>query len=172
MRRLVVGLALALGACRADPRPALSIGAAAPDFALPGVDGRTHTLAEYAGSPVLAIVFTCNHCPASQMYERRIQQLHDDFRAKGLALVAINPDDAAGIRLADLAYSDVGDSLAEMKSRATHRHLTFPYLYDGETQRVARTFGVVATPQIFVFDRQRTLRYEGRIDDSPRESAV
>ena len=165
-------LVLVLAACSSDPHPTLAIGAPAPDFALPGTDGKTHTLSEYSNNSVLAIVFTCNHCPTSQLYEDRIKKLDEDYRAKGVTVVAINPDSPDSIRLSDLGYSDVGDSLAEMKARATHRRFAFPYLHDGETQSVSLKFGVVATPHIFVFDKQRTLQYEGRIDDNPRESLV
>jgi thiol-disulfide isomerase/thioredoxin len=163
---------LPLAACNANPHPTLAIGSPAPDFALPGVDGKIHTLTEFSNSPVLAIVFTCNHCPASQLYEDRIKKLDTEYRGKGVTLVAINPDSPDAIRLSDLRYSDVGDSLAEMKSRATHRRFEHPYLYDGDTQALSTMFGVVAAPHIFVFDRQRRLRYEGRIDDNPRESLV
>src|SRR6476619_5212968 len=94
---------------------ALAIGSAAPEFSLPGVDGKTHSLAEYASSRVLAVVFTCNHCPSSQLYEDRLRQLDEDYRTKGVKLVAINSDRADAIALTELAYSDVGDSLPEMK---------------------------------------------------------
>jgi thiol-disulfide isomerase/thioredoxin len=172
MWRCLPLLVLPLAACSVDPHPTLAIGSPAPDFALPGVDGKIHTLAEYSNSAVLAVVFTCNHCPASQLYERRIKSLHQDYRDRGVTLVAINPDSPSAIRLSDLRYSDVGDSLAEMKSRAAHRQFEYPYLYDGDTQAVSTTFGAVAMPHLFVFDRQRTLQYEGRIDDNPREPLV
>ena len=172
MWRSLPFLVLLLAACRVDQHPTLAIGSPAPDFALPGVDGKTHTLTEYSRSPVLAVVFTCNHCPASQLYEARIKKLDEDYRAKGVALVAINPDNPGAVRLSDLGYSDVGDSLAEMKARASHRQFEYPYLYDGDAQAVATKFGVAALPHIFVFDRQRTLQYEGRIDDNPREPLV
>jgi thiol-disulfide isomerase/thioredoxin len=172
MWRSLPFLVLSLSACSVDPHPTLAIGSPAPDFALPGVDGKTHTLTEYSKSPVLAVVFTCNHCPASQLYEGRIQKLVDDYRARGVALVAINPESPGAIRLGDLGYSDVGDSLAEMKARASHRQFEYPSLYDGDAQAIATKFGVAALPHIFVFDRQRTLQYEGRIDDNPREPLV
>jgi thiol-disulfide isomerase/thioredoxin len=172
MWRLLPVLVLTLAACGGTQGKTLAIGAAAPDFSLPGVDGKTHTLGEFANSPVLAVVFTCNHCPASQLYERRLEKLHQDYRDKGVALVAVNPDNPRSIALSELAYTDVGDSLAEMKVRATHRRLSYPYLYDGDSQALTAQFGVTATPQIFVFDRQRKLRYQGRIDDNPREDLV
>jgi thiol-disulfide isomerase/thioredoxin len=153
-----------------DPaHPVLAVGSSAPGFALTGVDGETHKLSDYSDSKVLAVVFTCNHCLASQLYEGRIGKLYRDYRDKGVALVAVNPDNVNQIRMEELAWTDVDDSLAGMKDRAAYRHLEYPYLYDGETQGVASKFGVVATPQIFVFDQGRKLRYEGRIDDNVRE---
>jgi thiol-disulfide isomerase/thioredoxin len=150
----------------------LPIGSAAPEFSLPGIDGQLHSLAEYASNRVLAIVFTCNHCPAAQLYEDRLRKLDEDYRAKGVKLVAINSDRADVIPYSDLAYSDVGDSLPEMKARAQHRHLPYPYLYDGDAQTVAAKFGVETVPHVFVFDDQRKLRYEGRIDDNVNMSLV
>ena len=172
MRRLALCVVVALAACRAEPHQGLAAGTPAPAFSLPGTDGRTHTLTDYQASPLLAVVFTCNHCPASMLYERRIQRLHDDYRGKGVALVAINPDSTDALGPADLAYTDVGDSLSDMKARAAYRHFDFPYLYDGDTQAAAKAFGVTALPQIFVFDRDRRLQYEGRIDDSVDEAGV
>jgi thiol-disulfide isomerase/thioredoxin len=165
-------LLISVAGCGGGANHALLIGAAAPDFSLPGVDGKTHSLAEYASSPVLAVVFTCNHCPASQLYEDRLRKLDEDYRAKGVALVAINSDRADALALSDLAYSDVGDSLADMKARAAYRHLAYPYLYDGDTQSVAARFHVETLPHLFLFDRDRKLRYEGRIDDNVSESLV
>ncbi len=152
--------------------PILAIGSPAPDFALPGVDGRIHRLSEYAGSKILAVVFECNHCPVSQLYESRIERLYKDYRTKGVAFVAINPNNPKSIRLNELGYTDVTDSLAEMKIRTAFRHIEWPYLYDGETQGVSIKFGVVATPHIYLFDQDRRLRYQGRIDDNQREDLV
>jgi thiol-disulfide isomerase/thioredoxin len=152
----------------AQEHPVLPIGSPAPDFALPGVDGRIHRLADYAASPILAIVFTCNHCPIAQLYEQRIQRLYNDYRDKGVAIVAIQPNAPEALRVDELDSSDMSDTLAEMKIRAAYKHLTYPYLYDGETQSVARAYGPQATPHVFVFDRGRRLRYEGRVDNSYR----
>ena len=165
-------LALTATACGSVDRPQhLAIGAAAPEFALPGADGRTHALRDYAESPVLAVVFTGNSCPASQRAEARIRKLHEDYRSQGVAIVAINPNAPAAMQLADLGYSDVGESLDDMKARAAHRRLDYPYLSDGKDQAVATKFGVTATPHVFVFDRARTLRYEGRLDDGREAGA-
>ncbi len=170
VRILLVAIAsLAWGA---QEHPILPIGSAAPDFALPGVDGKIHRLADYAASPVLAIVFTCNHCPIAQLYEQRIMRLYEEYRDKGVAVVAIQPNAPEALRIDELDSSDMSDTLEEMKIRAEYKHLTYPYLYDGETQAVARAYGPQATPHVFVFDRDRRLRYEGRVDNSYRMELV
>ena len=152
--------------------PVLAIGASAPDFALPGVDGKTHKLSEYASAKVLAVVFECNSCPVSQLYEARIEKLYQDYKSKGVALVAINPNNPDSVRLDEQAFTDVGDSLDDMKARAEYKHLDYPYLYDGDKQTVAMKYGPAATPHIFIFDQSRKLQYEGRIDDNLQESLV
>jgi peroxiredoxin len=152
-----------------DVPPILKIGSPPPDFNLPGVDGKMHRLKDYVGSKVLVIVFTCDHCPVAQMYEKRIKQLAADYRDRGVALVAINPNDPKAVHLSEMGYTDVGDSLEEMKIRASYRHLDYPYLSDGATQSVALKYGPTATPHAFIFDQDRKLRYEGRIDSNPRE---
>lgn len=168
-------MVLALAAMAAfgadDAHPTLAIGAPAPAFSLPGVDGKIHSLGEYQ-APVLAIVFTCNHCPTAQLYEGRIKKLVEDYRGKGVDFVAIQPNAPDGIRLGELGYTDVSDGFEDMKIRATHRKFNFPYLDDGPTQAVAQAYGPQATPHLFIFDKERKLRYEGRIDNSQRESLV
>src|SRR5580658_8921838 len=142
---LILGLAIPLASeVMASPpgeHPVLPIGSPAPDFALPGVDGKIHKLSDYAASPILVVVFTCNHCPIAQMYEQRIQQLANDYKNKGVAVVAIQPNDPEAIRIDELDSSDISDSLPEMKIRVQYKHLTYPYLYDGETQQVTRAYG-------------------------------
>jgi peroxiredoxin len=146
----------------------LEIGAKAPDFRLPGVDGKMHRLAEYDKAKVLVIVFTCNHCPTAQAYEERIKKLAADYKDKGGALVAISPNDPKAVRLDELGYTDLSDSLEEMKIRAKDKQFNFPYLYDGETQEVSKAYGPVSTPHVFVFDSERKLRFVGRVDDNER----
>ena len=172
MRLTIVALLLACsGAILADQNPpTLAIGAAAPDFNLPAVDGKTYNLHDFASSKVLVVVFTCVHCPTAQLYEGRIKKLADDYRDRGVALVAIQPNDPKAVRLDELGYTDLGDSLPEMKIRAAYRHFNSPFLYDGETQSVARAYGPTATPHVFVFDPERKLRYQGRVDSSTREA--
>lgn len=152
--------------------PILALGSQAPDFSLPGVDGKTHKLADYASSPVLVVVFMCNHCPIAQMYEVRVQALADDYRDRGVAVVAIQPNDPKAIRIDELDSSDISDSLDEMKIRFEYKHLRYTYLYDGDTQSVTRAYGPQATPHVFVFDKDRKLRYEGRMDNSYRKEMV
>jgi len=158
--------------CDEGGPPTLAIGSSAPDFCLPGIDGHTHCLNDYASSKVLVIAFTCNHCPTAQLYESRIKQLAADYRERGVALVAIEPNNPNAVRLDEMGYTDVGDSFEEMKTRAAYRHFNFPYLYDGETQKISRAYGPTATPHLFIFDSERRLRYEGRVDNNPREPLV
>ena len=113
--------------------PILPIGSPAPDFSLPGIDGKIHTLSEYK-DPILVVMFICNHCPTSQLYEGRMKKLVADYAGKGVGFVAINPNDPKAVALSELGYTDVSDSLEEMKIRAEYRHFNFPYLWDGETQ--------------------------------------
>ncbi|HLJ49424.1 MAG TPA: redoxin family protein [Bryobacteraceae bacterium] len=172
--RIVLSAIFIVGMLNADDdtHPTLALGSPAPDFSLPGIDGKMHKLDEYKSARVLAIVFTCNHCPTAQLYESRIKKIVDDYQGKSFTLVAIEPNDPEAVRLDELGYTDVSDSLDEMKIRAAYRHFNFPYLYDGETQSVARAYGPKATPHVFLFDEQRKLRYEGRVDNSQRESLV
>jgi thiol-disulfide isomerase/thioredoxin len=158
--------------CDEGGPPTLAIGSSAPDFCLPGIDGHTHCLKDYASSKVLVIAFTCNHCPTAQLYESRIKQLAADYRERSVALVAIEPNNPNAVRLDEMGYTDVGDSFEEMKTRAAYRHFNFPYLYDGETQKISRAYGPTATPHLFIFDSERRLRYEGRVDNNPREPLV
>ena len=146
--------------------PTLAIGAQAPDFDLPGVDGQRHTLASFAQAKLLVIVFTANHCPTAQAYEGRIEKLSADFAPRGVQLVLVSPNDPLALRLDEQGYSDLGDTLEEMKLRAQDRGWTFPYLYDGETQAMAHAYGPVATPHVFVFAAARKLRFAGRVDDN------
>jgi len=165
----VAGIQFAVHVASAADPPGfqtLAIGDAAPDFKLPGVDDKEYTLASFADAKLLVVIFTCNHCPTAQAYEQRIIQLHADYRDKGVAVVAISPNDPQAVRLDELGYTDVGDAFEDMQRRAKERGFEFPYLYDGETQRTSLAYGVLATPQVYLFDRERKLRYVGRIDDS------
>ena len=140
----------------------LGLGSPAPDFDLPGVDGQRHSLASFAGKPVLVVIFSCNHCPYVKDYEARMVSIQRDYAAKGVQLVAINSND-------DKAYPE--DGFSEMVIRAKAKGFNFPYLRD-ESQKVVEAYGGVCTPHVFAFDANRTLRYRGRIDDSRDASKV
>lgn len=154
-----------------NPVP-LEIGATLPDFSLPGIDGKTYSQKDFSDAPVLVIIFTCNHCPTAQAYEDRIKKLHEEYKTRGVALVAVTPNDPAALRPDEQGYSELGDSLEDTKIRAKERGFTFPYLYDGDTQKFSKSIGVLATPHVFIFDKERKLRYIGAIDDSPEQSSV
>jgi thiol-disulfide isomerase/thioredoxin len=163
----LVGFCLSSFAAEESP-PTLALGSPAPDFNLPGVDGKSYSLKDFASAKVLAVLFTCNHCPTAQYYEERIKQLVSDYKDQGVALVAISPNDPKSVRLDELGYTDLSDSFEEMKIRATHRQFNFPYLYDGDKEEVSRAYGPLVTPHVFLFDAERKLRYVGRIDDDER----
>lgn len=170
---VLTSIAIAFGARAAEENPpTLPLGATAPDFNLPGADGKTYTLKDFAQAKLLAVLFTCNHCPTAQYYEERVKKLVDDYRDQGVALVAISPNDPRSVRLDELGWADMSDSFAEMKIRARDHRFNFPYLYDGDAQAASRAYGPVATPHLFIFDAQRRLRYVGAIDDSERVQHV
>jgi len=149
-----------------DDHPILAIGSPAPDFHLKGVDGKIYSLSSFKDANILVIVFTCNHCPTAQAYEDRIKQLVSDYKDKGVDIVAIMPNDPKSLRLDELDFSDLGDSYDEMKIRAKEKNFNFPYLYDGDTETASKAYGPIATPHVFIFDKERKLRYAGRVDDT------
>ena len=133
----------------------LHAGDPAPEFALPGVDGRTYHLSEFAADPFLLVVFWCNHCPYVQAWEGRMIAIGREYLAKGVRTVLINPNDAR-------AYPE--DSLESMARRAQEKHYPFPYLQD-ESQEVAHAYGALVTPHPMLFDAHRRLLFQGRIDN-------
>ncbi|OGD19154.1 MAG: redoxin [Candidatus Aminicenantes bacterium RBG_16_63_16] len=153
-----------------DP-PTLALGAKAPDFRLPGTDGRTWSLADFDRFQALVVVFSCNHCPTAQAYEDRLVRVALDYRPKGAGMVMISPNSPKALNLAEMGYTDVGDTLEDMKIRAGDKKFPFPYLYDGDDQKVAMAYGPVATPHVFIFDEKRLLRYAGRVDDKEKPGA-
>ncbi len=139
----------------------MPVGTPAPPFSLPGVDGKDWSLDSFAGAELLVVVFTCNHCPYAIASEDRLLEIQADYGKKGVQLVAISCNDAENYP---------ADSFDQMKKRSADKGFTFPYLYD-ESQSVARAYDAVCTPDIFVFDRDRKLVYNGRIDDNWQEPA-
>lgn len=149
----------------AEEHKTLAIGAAAPDFSLKGTDNKTYSLTSFSSSRILVIVFTCNHCPTAQAYEDRLIRMVDDYKDKGVDIIAVMPNDPFSVRLDELGYTDMGDTFEEMQKRAVEKRFNFPYLYDGATQAMAKAYGPATTPHVFVFDKERKLRFQGRIDD-------
>ncbi len=146
----------------------LKINESAPDFVLPGVDGKFYSLDDFDDSKVLVIIFTCNHCPTAQAYEDRIIQIVKDYKPGDVRVVAISPNSVKTLLLEELGYSDMGDSYEDMKIRAKDKDYNFVYLYDGDTQETSIKYGPVATPHAFVFNRERKLKYTGRLDNSEK----
>ena len=137
----------------------LEIGESAPDFHLPGVDGKDYSLANFADAKILIAVFSCNHCPYVVGSEDRMLQLHVDYGPRGVAMIAINSNETE---------NHPTDSFEHMVERARDKGFSFPYVRD-ESQEVALAYGALRTPHYFVFDEKRTLRYTGRMDDDPRQ---
>jgi thiol-disulfide isomerase/thioredoxin len=172
---LAAGLIFALAAGAIPQEEAvkpLPIGSPAPDFSLPGVDGKTYTLADFKDAKILIVLFTSNHCPTAQAYEERVKKIVTDYAARGVRLVAIQPNSTKGLRLDELGYTELGDSFEDMKVRAREKAFNYPYVDDGASQNTARAYGCKATPHAFVFDESRKLCYAGRIDDSERPEYV
>ncbi|MDP3684621.1 MAG: thioredoxin family protein [Ignavibacteria bacterium] len=137
----------------------IDLGHIAPDFSLPGIDGKNYSISDFAANPLLLVIFSCNHCPYVQAYEERIIKLQNGFKKDGLQIVAINANDAE-------KYAE--DSFEEMKKRGEEKHFNFPYLRD-ESQETAKAFGAAFTPELFLFNSERKLIYTGKIDDNWRE---
>jgi peroxiredoxin len=146
----------------------LNIGDEAPEFSLPDIAGKLHTLDDFKKADVLVILFTCNHCPTAQAYEDRIIKFTNEYKNKGVKLVAIMPTSVYGLLLEECGYSDLDDTYESMKIRAKDKGYNFPYLYDGDNQAVSIKYGPVATPHVFVFNKERKLEYVGRIDASEK----
>ena len=140
----------------------MSVIESAPTFDLPGVDGRNHTLEEYADASVLVLVQSCNHCPYVLAWEGRINALQREYANRGVRVVAISSNDAT-------AYP--ADSLENMVEHAREAGYAFDYLYD-ESQEIARALGSQRTPEAFVFDADRRLVYHGAVDDNREEDRV
>lgn len=142
----------------------LEIGAQAPDFKLPDIDGKYHRLDDFKDAKALVIIFTCTHCPTAQAYEDRIIKFTEDYKSKGVQVIAIMPNSTLGLLPEECSYTDLNDSFEDMKTRAIDKKFNFPYLYDGDDQKTAIAYGPVATPHAFVFNSERKLSYIGRID--------
>lgn len=134
----------------------LGLGSRAPDFGLPGTDGKDYALKDFEKSPLLLVVFSCNHCPYAVAWENRLIEIGRDYASRGVAMVVINPNDA-------VRYPD--DSFERMKDRAREKHFPYHYLRD-DSQEVAHAYGALVTPHVYLFDRERRLIYQGTVDDN------
>ncbi len=146
----------------------LETGAQAPDFSLPDVTGKFYSLNDLKKADVLVIIFTCNHCPTAQAYEDRIIQFTDEYKEKGVTVVAIMPNSVYSLLLEECSYSDLDDTYESMIIRAKDKPFNFVYLYDGDNEAVSIKYGPTATPHAFVFDKKRKLAYSGRLDASEK----
>ncbi|MCC5931590.1 MAG: redoxin domain-containing protein [Cyclobacteriaceae bacterium] len=158
-----------------DPQPVaerdvkvLPVGSKAPDFRLPGTDGRFYSLKDFDQARALVLIFTCNHCPTAQAYEQRIIDIVNDYQDRNVQVVAISPNSPLALLYEECGYSDMGDDYEEMILRAAHMDFNFPYLYDGDNHEGSLPYGPVATPHAYVFDENRILRYTGRLDASEK----
>ena len=140
----------------------IALGTETPSFELPGVDGADHSLDDYRDAKLLALVQYCNHCPYVLAWEGRLMALAGDYADRGVRVVAVNSNDAA-------RYPE--DSFERMKERAEELDFPFDYLFDA-SQSLAQALGAERTPEVFLFDEKRRLRYHGAIDDSRDETAV
>jgi peroxiredoxin len=161
----VLALVILAGASRVPAgefNSVLNIGDPAPAWTnLPGVDGKKHSLADLKDKQVLVVVFTCNSCPVASDYEDRIIAF-----AKSIA----GPDKPTAVVAINVNKVDE-DSLPKMKERAEAKHLPYPYLFDS-TQKIAKLYGAVFTPEFFVLDKDRKVAYMGAFDDNEADAKV
>ena len=141
--------------------PVCDFGLAAPDFSLPGVDGRQWTLADCAGENGLLVMFICNHCPYVKAIRDRIVRDASELKKLGINSVAIMSNDPA-------MYEE--DSFENMKKVSRDFNFGFPYLLD-ESQQVAKSYGAVCTPDFFGYNAKMELQYCGRLDESRKDAA-
>ncbi|MEM7673135.1 MAG: redoxin domain-containing protein [Verrucomicrobiota bacterium] len=165
----VMGL-LCVGTASAVPKyRTLAIGKASPNWELPGVDGKTHRLKDYADKDALMVGFLAGHCPTSQSVGGGVKKIVTDFKDESLALVAISGNSPPDVEAREMLRSIFEDSFESMVDHAAMYVFNFPFLYDGDTQEVTMAFGARATPHVFNFDKDCILRYEGRLDDTEHD---
>ena len=140
----------------------IQIGSLAPDFNLKATDNNFYKLSSFSDKKILIVMFTCNHCPFVKAYEDRLISIQEDYSNRSVSLVAINS-------IETINYPE--DTFEKMQIRVNEKSYNFPYLRD-EDQNVASSYGASFTPEIFVFDISRKLRYHGRIDDNKDQTVV
>jgi len=170
MKFLFILLLMACGSASSntateEATQAYKIGDVVNDFKLINIDDNMLSLADMDDAKGYIVIFTCNHCPFSVMYEDRINELDAQFKELGYPVVAINPNDP-------IQFPE--DDFASMKVRAKEKAFTFPYLFD-ETQEIAKAFGALKTPHVFLLNKEEKgliLKYVGAIDDSTKGNDI
>ncbi|MEO9968121.1 MAG: thioredoxin family protein [Reichenbachiella sp.] len=148
-----------------NPKVGYDVGDKVTDFKLKNIDGQSLSMADYKDAKGFIVVFTCNTCPFSKMYEKRIDLLNQKYQSKGYPVIAINSNDKT---------KQPGDSYEEMIKRAKDKSFSFPYLYD-ESQLVATTYGATRTPHVYVVTKNSddlVVSYIGAIDDNHKDAAA
>lgn len=152
-------VALWVAATNVNELPGLKVGDKAPTFSLKNVDGKMVSLTDAKDAKGYIVVFTCNTCPVAQAYEERIIDLHKKFAAKGYPVIAVMPNDP---------QVSSGDSFDKMQARAKEHQYPFVYLFD-DGQKVTKQYGATRTPEVYLLDKDLTVRYTGAIDDNMNE---
>ncbi len=158
--RFLVASSVAIGLAQASPVTPLAIGESAPDFNLKGTDGKTYKLSDYSDKDVMVVVFGCNHCPFMVPAWTRLNAFATDYADKSVGFVVINSNDPN--------YGGGSDNFEAMVKEYAKQSMQFPYIYDGETQEVAKAYGALATPHAFIFNKERKLVYQGQFDNGKR----
>ncbi len=153
---ILAAVALWVAATNVNDLPGLKVGDKASEIALKNVDGKTVSFKDYKEAKGFIVTFTCNTCPVAQVYEERIIALHNKFAAKGYPVIAVMPNDPT---------VSSGDSFDNMKVRAKDKKYGFAYLFD-DGQKVTNQYGATRTPEIYLLDKNLTVRYTGAIDDN------
>lgn len=165
MKKLILFIAFALASVSLLNGQGYSVGDRAADFSLKNVDGNYVSMSDYPDAKGFIVVFTCNHCPYAVAYEDRLIEIHNEYRAKGYPMIAINPNDPA---------AEPRDSYELMQVRASEKGFTFPYLFD-EGQKIYPVYGASRTPHIYLLKRQGNdlvVAYIGAIDDNYRDASA
>jgi peroxiredoxin len=140
--------------------PAIADGIPARDVKMKNVDGKEISIADVAGKNGTLVIFSCNHCPFVKAWEKRIAELGNTYRQKGIGVIQINPNDPA---------VQPPDGYKEMQERARERGFQFPYVVDADSG-VAKAFGATRTPEFFLYDKEGKLVYHGALDDNHKDA--
>jgi peroxiredoxin len=163
---------LVMSAASAYEPQTLEIGSQAPDFDLLGTDNKRYTLESFADKSILVVIFTTNHCPDAIASFGRMCRMSEQYSPRDVGFVAINGNDPQAVMLSEMRWTKDDDSFKSMKIVAAEHKFNLPYLYDGATQQVIKAYGGIATPHVFIFDRERRLRYTGRLDNGRRNPGL